>query len=151
MNVYKVPSAVFSMNIFNIAEEYRFAHQYSQFLFLVTFKIISSTNTRPRYHLKRRANSHKWSDNKILIDNQFRIVRLSEFAHHKIICDFGDINKTLALTVFKWIDRIYTSLFQSYLLIFSKNNLCFIKNTFKIWAILSKTSTSSHLRRRSRN
>ena len=44
MNVYKVPSAVFSMNIFNIAEEYRFAHQYSQFLFLVNngaFKIIS--------------------------------------------------------------------------------------------------------------
>ena len=35
MNVYKVPSAVFSMNIFNIAEESRFAHQYSHFSFLV--------------------------------------------------------------------------------------------------------------------
>ena len=33
MNVYKVPSAVFEMNIFNIAEESRFAHQYSHFLF----------------------------------------------------------------------------------------------------------------------
>ena len=35
MNVYKVPSAVFSMNIFNIAEESRFAHQYSHFSFIV--------------------------------------------------------------------------------------------------------------------
>ena len=31
MNVYKVPSAVFEMNIFNIAEESRFAPQYSHF------------------------------------------------------------------------------------------------------------------------
>ena len=35
MNVYKVPSAVFEMNIFNIAEESRFAHQYSHIMFLV--------------------------------------------------------------------------------------------------------------------
>ena len=49
MNVYKVPSAVFSMNIFNIAEESRFAHQYSQLLFLVnngSFKTISWKNDR---------------------------------------------------------------------------------------------------------
>ena len=54
MNVYKVPSAVFSMNIFNIAEESRFAHQYSQLLFSVnngSFKTISSKNDRPGSYL----------------------------------------------------------------------------------------------------
>lgn len=110
MNVYKVPSAVFSMNIFNIAEEPRFAHQYSQFLFLVkngTFKIISSKNTRPRYHLRRHANSYKWSEYKVLMNSG-----LSEFGHHKIISDFVYINKTFTLNVFKWIDRSKTSLFK---------------------------------------
>ena len=42
LNVYKVPSAVFEMNIFNIAEESRFAHQYSHFLFGVNSVKISS-------------------------------------------------------------------------------------------------------------
>ena len=55
MNVYKVPSAVFSMNIFNIAEESRFAHQYSQLLFLVnngSFKIISSKDSWLHHHFR---------------------------------------------------------------------------------------------------
>ena len=56
MNVYKVPSAVFSMNIFNIAEESRFAHQYSQLLFLVnngSFKTISSKKWPTRVLFER--------------------------------------------------------------------------------------------------
>ena len=49
MNVYKVPSAVFEMNIFNIAEESRFAHQYSHFLFGVNKLQLSAAYERQNF------------------------------------------------------------------------------------------------------